>query len=90
MAWLASLPGRLLECVGNGAPRGMTVTPAARQVHRTRLIGRLPILHENAQERDQVATVGNGWRVGGAWWQLGCARRIFFVDNFVDFLDRPL
>lgn len=36
MAWLASLPGWLLELVGNGEPRGM----AAHD--RTRLIGRLP------------------------------------------------
>ena len=35
---LASLPGRLLEAVGNGGPRGM----AAHD--RTRLIGGLPLL----------------------------------------------
>ena len=36
MAWPASLPGRLLEAVGNGGPRGMVVHD------RTRLIDRLP------------------------------------------------
>ncbi len=36
MAWLALLPGRLLERIGNGAPRGMVAHD------RTRLIGRLP------------------------------------------------
>jgi len=36
MAWLASLPGRLLEAVGNGGPRGMVAHD------RTRLIGGLP------------------------------------------------
>ena len=36
MAWLASLPGRLLEAVGNGGPRGMIAHD------RTRLIGGLP------------------------------------------------
>ena len=36
MAWLALLPGRLLERTGNSAPRGMVAHD------RTRLIGRLP------------------------------------------------
>jgi len=36
MAWLALLPGRLLEAVGNDGPRGMIAHD------RTRLIGGLP------------------------------------------------
>lgn len=46
MAWLALLPGRLLERRGNTAPRGMT----ARRLRlrslpfdKTRLIGELPL-----------------------------------------------
>ena len=38
MAWLALLPGRLLERTGNGTPRGMVAHD------RTRLIDRLPPL----------------------------------------------
>ena len=82
MAWLASLPGRLLERVGNGAPRGMTVTPFARVVHRTRLIGRLPFFH-----------IRSKW----TWLPLGVSRGSFalrrkniFVDNFVGFLKASL
>ena len=43
MAWPASLPGRLLEAVGNGGPRGMVAHD------RTRLIGGLPTI-DTAQE----------------------------------------
>ena len=43
MAWPASLPGRLLEAVGNGGPRGMVAHD------RTRLIGGLPTI-DTAQD----------------------------------------
>ena len=49
MAWLASLPGRLLEAVGNGGPRGMVAHD------RTRLIGGLPT---PAQRRWEVLLMG--------------------------------
>jgi len=42
MAWLALLPGRLLERTGNSAPRGMVAHD------RTRLNDRLPTYYEQA------------------------------------------
>ena len=45
MAWLASLPGRLLELHGNVLPRGMTAQRHRLRpmpFDRTRLIGELP------------------------------------------------
>jgi len=42
MAWLAPLPGRLLERHGNVPPRWMTARRPSRAFDRTRLIGGLP------------------------------------------------
>ena len=45
MAWLALLPGRLLERRGNTAPRGMIarrLRRRSRPFDKTRLIGELP------------------------------------------------
>ena len=59
MAWLAPLPGRLLERVGNGAPRGMVAHD------RTRLIDRLPAFFARCVYAARYRTVWHGALSGG-------------------------
>ena len=81
MAWLASLPGRLLERVGNGAPRGMAVTPpqggaqnpAYRATSRPNFCQHCPGRHPEFP--------GGDFALSGS---------DFFVDNFVDILKDAL
>jgi len=62
MAWLAPLPGRLLERTGNGTSRGMVVHD------RTRLNDRLPTLFRSAGKRGSSRPwpVKAGRRTGNA------------------------
>ena len=82
MAWLASLPGRLLERFGNGSPRGMAATqpgtpgcaqnPAYRATFQLNLLG-----YVNRHPQLRVAIF------------FGSPKNIF-VDNFVGFLNQVL
>ncbi len=82
MAWLASLPGRLLERIGNGAPRGMTVTrpgsPGCAQNPAYRATSHLIVW--------SIQKMPAGFSPVGIF----LSARKFFVDNFVGFLHAAL
>ena len=83
MAWLASLPGRLLERSGNGSPRGMAATQPGS-----------PGCAQNPAYRatfhaDFAESMNRHPQNGVAIFFLRPAKNIF-VDNFVGFLHQVL
>ena len=82
MAWLASLPGRLLERFGNGSPRGMAATQPGT-----------PGCAQNPAYRATFHLISYCLRIAtpkmGGDFSLG-RRKNIFVDNFVGFLHEAL